>query len=158
MPSRTILLLALASAVLLCAAEPATIASVDVAGDSCRVINDSSPEMADRCDLSGFERHGGALILLALVAAGAGFLAQRRDDRLAGSILLAVGLVVLAITLLGDMPQTSETGAIGRDFDGASGQAGLGFFLELTGGVLAILAGVLALTAKRTPHEQPARA
>jgi hypothetical protein len=156
MPSRTILLLALAAAVLLIVAELSTIASVDVADDSCRVINDSSPELADRCDLSGFERHGGALILFALVAAGAGLLAQRRDDRLAGAILLAVGLVVLAITLLGDLPETSETGAIGRDFDGATAQPGLGFFLELTGGVLAILAGALGLTAKRTPHEQPA--
>jgi hypothetical protein len=150
MPSRPILFLALAAAVLLTAAELSTIASVDVAGDSCRVINDSSPEMADRCDLSGFERHGGALILLALVAAGAGALAWRRTDRIAPAVLLAVGIVVLAITLLGDLPETSETGAIGRDFDGATAQPGLGFFLELTGGLLA--------SKRTTTHEQPARA
>ena len=49
-------------------AEFSTIASVDVASGSCEVINDSSPDIADRCELSGFERHGGALILLGLVA------------------------------------------------------------------------------------------
>jgi hypothetical protein len=158
MPSRAILLLALVAALLLSAAELSTIAAVDVAGDSCEVINDSSPELADRCELSGFERHGGALLLLALLAAGAGVLAQRREDRTAATALVAIGVVALAITLCGDLPETSETGAIGRDFDGATAKAGLGFFLELTGGVLCLLAGVLGLASQRPPREQPARA
>jgi len=150
MPSRVILPLALVAAVLLFFAELSTIASVDVAGDSCQVINDSSPALADRCELSGWDRHGGALILLALVAAVAGFFAARRTDgRTAAAVLLAVGILVLAIALLGDLPETSETGAIGRDFDGAEGQAGLGFFLELIGGILCVIAGTLGLVRPR---------
>ena len=35
-----------------------TITSVDVANGSCEVINDANPDLADRCSLSGFERHG----------------------------------------------------------------------------------------------------
>ena len=158
MPSRVILLLALVAALLLTAAELSTIASVNVAGDSCEVINDSSPELADRCELSGWERHGGGLILLALVAAAAGLIAARRDDGLAPAVLVVVGVVVLAITLLGDLPETSETGAIGRDFDGATARAGFGFFLELTGGVLCVLAGTLGLLAARGSRDvAPAR-
>ena len=150
MPSRVILLLALAAALLLFAAEFTTIASVDVGSDSCEVINDSSPALADRCELSGWERHGGALALLALVAAGAGFLVSRPGAGAPAAAMLAIiGLLVFAIALIGDLPETSETGAIGRDFDGATAQAGLGFFLELTGGALCLLAGGLGLLAAR---------
>lgn len=145
------LVLALLAAVLLVAAEFTTIASVDVAGNSCEVINDSSPELADRCELSGWERHGGALLLLALLGAGAAF-AARRGSRVAGAVVLAVGIIVLGLTLIGDLPETNETGAIGLNFAGATAQAGLGFYLELTGGVIFVLAGILALAgARRRP-------
>jgi hypothetical protein len=144
------LVLTLLAAVLLVTAELTTIASVEVAGNSCEVINDSSPELADRCELSGWERHGGALLLLALLAVGAG-IAARRGSRVAGAVLLAVGIVVLGLTLIGDLPETGETGAIGLNFAGATAQAGLGFYLELTGGVLCVVAGILALVSTR--HE-----
>ena len=54
----------LLAAVLLGLADVLPIVSVDVAGGSCEVINDSSPELADGCVQSGFERHGPALLLL----------------------------------------------------------------------------------------------
>ncbi len=147
-PGAAVLALALIAALLLILAELSTIASVDVAGDSCEVINDSSPALADRCALSGWERHGGALILLAALVAGAGFAARRGFAAAAGGILAAVGAVVLGIALLADLPITNETGAIGLNFDGATASAGLGFYLELTGGVLCLLAGALALSAR----------
>src|SRR4051812_16654074 len=53
--------------VLMIVSELTSIASVDVASGSCEVINDSNPSLADRCSLSGLERHGGALILIALL-------------------------------------------------------------------------------------------
>src|SRR5215217_6732985 len=44
---------------LLVAAELSTVASVHMQGGaSCQVTNDSDPALADRCSLSGFERHG----------------------------------------------------------------------------------------------------
>jgi len=55
--------------------------------------------------------------------------------------------VAVGIALLADLPVTNETGAIGLNFDGASADAGLGFYLELTGGALSLLAGALALVA-----------
>ena len=63
-------MLALVAGLLLVAAEFSTIASVNVDDESCQVLYDTRPELADRCSLSGFERHGGALLLLGLVAVG----------------------------------------------------------------------------------------
>jgi hypothetical protein len=139
------LALALAAALLLVAAELSTIASVHVAGDSCEVINDSSPDLADRCELSGWERHGGALVLLALVAAGAGVAARAGATGAGGAVLAVAGLVTLGLTLIGDLPETNETGAIGLNVDGATASPGLGFYLELTGGALCLIAAALAL-------------
>jgi hypothetical protein len=152
-PFGAVLALALAAALLLIVAEFSTIASVDVPGESCAVINDADPAVADRCELSGWERHGGALLLLAVAAGVAGFATRRGDSPLGGGVLLAVGVVVLGLTLIGDLPETNETGAIGLDFDGATGQAGLGFYLELIAGVLCLLAGVLALARARRSAE-----
>ena len=59
--------LGVAGAILLVAAELSTIASVELPGRTCREIAD--PATADRCSLSGFERHGGAFLLLGGLAA-----------------------------------------------------------------------------------------
>jgi hypothetical protein len=153
-PVGTILVLALVAALLLVLAEISTVASVSVEGESCEVINDASPELADRCSLSGWERHGGALILLALIAAGAGLAARSGALALApaGAALIAVGAVTLGLALIGDLPMTGDTGAIGRDFDTATASAGLGFYLGLLAGLLSLLAGALAvISARRQP-------
>jgi hypothetical protein len=149
-PIGAIFVLALVAGLLLVLAEFSTVASVTVEGESCEVLYDTRPELADRCSLSGFERHGGSLLLLGLVAAGAGFFSRRTGTTAsAGAVLLAVGIVTLGLTLIGDLPVTNETGAIGLDFDGATASAGLGFYLELIGGVLSLIAGVLALLSGR---------
>jgi hypothetical protein len=152
-PIGAILTTALLAALLLVVAEFATIASVSVDGESCEVLNDTNPDLADRCSLSGFDRHGGALILLALLTAGAGIAARRGVTREIGGVLLAIGLVTLGLTLFGDLPVTNDTGAIGNDFDDATASAGLGFYLELLGGVLCVAAGVLGLVAARRQRE-----
>ena len=71
----------LIAAVLLLASEFSTVASVDVASGSCEVINDTDPALADRCELSGFERNGGSFILVAAltVAMGVGCLLYTSD-------------------------------------------------------------------------------
>ena len=62
----------LAAAVLLLATEFSTVASVDVASGSCEVIHDTDPALADRCELSGFERNGGSFLLVAALIVGDG--------------------------------------------------------------------------------------
>jgi len=148
-PVGVILTIALVAALLLIVAEFSTIASVSVDGESCEVLNDTNSELADRCSLSGWERHGGALIVLALLMLGAAVAARRGVTREIGAVLLAIGLITLGLTLIGDLPVTNDAGAIGNDFDNATGSAGFGFYLELLGGALCVAAGMLGLVTSR---------
>jgi hypothetical protein len=142
----------LVAGALMVATEFSPVAKVDVANGSCEVINDANPKLADRCALSGFERHGGALALLGVLALAMAFGAALGGSRPAAFALLAIGVVVLVIALVSDLPETSRTGAIGRDFEGASGEKGTGFWLELIAGALAMAAGAAALV--RSPADR----
>ncbi len=135
----------LIAAVLLVATEFSTVAAVEVAGDSCVVISDSDPDLAERCELSGFERNGGAFLLLAALAAAMAWGAGIGASRPAAGALVLIGLLVLAWSLLVDLPVTSETGAIGRNFEGAQGSAGVGLWLEVAAAVLMVGAGAARL-------------
>lgn len=138
----------LVAAVLLVVTEFSTVASVDVANTSCEVIQDSDPDLADRCELSGFERNGGALLLVALLVGAMAWGAGVGRSRPAAIALVAIGLGVVAWALLVDLPVTDETGALGNSFEGARGQAGPGLTLEILAGVLAVAAGGLGLLAR----------
>jgi hypothetical protein len=135
------------AAVLLVITEFSTVASVDVAGGSCELINDTDPELAERCTLSGFDRHGGAFLLLAALVLVMAWGAGLGGSRPAAVALAGVGLLVLAWSLLVDLPVTAETGAIGLNFEGATAAAGPGLTLELAAGGLALGAGLAALFA-----------
>jgi hypothetical protein len=136
------------AAALLVATEFSTVASVDVANTSCEVIQDSDPGLADRCELSGFERNGGAFLLVAGLIAAMGWGAGFGRSRPAAAALVGLGVAVLAWSLLVDLPVTDETGALGSTFEGARGQAGIGLTLEIVAALLAIAAGGLQLLAR----------
>ena len=75
----------------------ATVISVDVASGSCEQLNDTEPDLADRCVQTGFERHsivfpllGLAVVLMALGA--------WRGSRPAAAALVAFGAVAVGIT------------------------------------------------------------
>ena len=138
----------LLAAVVLVVTEFSTVASVNVANGSCEVINDANPDLADRCKLSGFERNGGAFVVLAVLAAVMAWGAGIGGSRAAAIALAAVGIGVLAWALLVDLPVTHETGALGRDFEGATATAGIGLTLEIAAGVLALGAGAVRLLAR----------
>ncbi|MDQ3719448.1 MAG: hypothetical protein M3350_01465 [Actinomycetota bacterium] len=123
------------------------IASVDVANGSCEVINDASPELADRCSLTVTERRGapGVASRLLVAAAMVGMAIGAGLDRShpAAAALVALGATALLIGLLVDLPEASKTGAIGRSFEGAKGTKGPGLYLELGAGGLAAAAGLM---------------
>jgi hypothetical protein len=139
---------ALVAAGLLVATEFATVASVDVSNTSCEVIQDADPALADRCSLSGFERNGGSFLLVAGLMALMGWGAGFGRSRPAAGALVALGVFVLAWALLVDLPVTDETGALGSNFEGARGRAGIGLTLEIAAGLLAVGAGALRLRAR----------
>ena len=135
----------MAAALLLIGTEFSAVATVDVASGSCEVINDANPGLADRCELSGLERNGGSFLLLAAFAAFMALGAGLGESRPAAWALVAVGALVLAWSLLVDLPVTDETGVLGRDFEGAAASAGPGLTLELVAGALLVGAGALRL-------------
>jgi hypothetical protein len=147
--------LGLVAAVLMIATEFSTIASVELPGGSCATeLELADAEQQDRCELSGFERHGGALILLGLICAAMAVGAGIGRSRPAAAALVTIGVVVLAIGFFLDLPESDETGAIGPNFEGASGSAGGGLYLELVAGGLALAAGLLRLMG-REPGTSP---
>jgi hypothetical protein len=133
------------AALLMGVTEFLTVASVDVASGSCEVITDTSPEIADRCFLSGFERHGGALVLLGAVTMFMAWGAGVGGSRPAAFALIALGAVVLLWTVLIDLPATNDTGGIGPLYANAEAMTGPGLFTELIAGALAVVAGALRL-------------
>jgi hypothetical protein len=141
--------LGLAGALLLVVTEFTAVATVDVASGSCEVIQDTDPELADRCELSGLERNGGAFVLLAVLAALMAWGAGPGRSRPAAVALIVIGGLVLLWALLVDLPVTDETGAIGNNFEGAEATAGLGLTLEIVGGLLTLAAGLAGVAVPR---------
>ena len=122
-----------------------TVISVDLRNTSCEVIYDSSPDLADNCSQTGFERSSVALLLLGLLTFVMGIGAAFGRSRPAALALIGIGVVVLGITLLGDLPASDDAGLIGRDYAEATASAGAGLWFELIGGLLAVGAGLLRL-------------
>lgn len=145
----SVLALGLAAAVLMVIAEFTTLYTIEVVTASCEDLAD--PRLADACERTGGEQHGYALIpvalLTALMAIGGGL----GRSRPAGIALVGAGIVVLAIALVGDLPDTRETGEIGATFTSAEAVKGPALWLEIAGGVLAVAAGALRLAARGRP-------
>jgi hypothetical protein len=131
--------------------EAANLVSVDVSTASCKDLAD--PNLADACETTGGEAHSFALVpvalLTVLMAVGAGL----GGSRPAGFALVGAGLLVLGIALIGDLPDTTKTGEIGTSFTSARAVKGAGFWYELAGGGLAVVAGLLRLLrpGRKTP-------
>ena len=136
---------ALLGGALMLLTEVTTVVSIDLRNTSCEVIYDSNPGLADNCSQTGFERSSVALLLLGLLTFAMGSGAAFGRSRPAAVALIGIGVVVLAITLLRDLPASDDTGAIGRDYAEASAAAGPGLWFELIGGVLAVVAGAVRL-------------
>jgi hypothetical protein len=102
--------------------------------------------------LSGWDRHGPALLIIALFAALmiAGALRGARPAMMA---LAALGLVALLIAVVVDVPDLHKTGFIGEVYEDAEAGPKAGFYLETLGAVLLLASGVLMLLL---PAERPA--
>jgi hypothetical protein len=102
-------------------------------------------------ELSGWDRHGPALLVVAAFAvvmvAGA-----LRGARPAMVAVVVCGAVALVIALAFDAPHLDDTGQVGRLYADARGGPAVGFWLEAGGGVLVALGGAgLLLAARRSP-------
>lgn len=142
-----VLVLGTAAALLILLTEATNLVVVDVSGAGCEDAV-ADPVQAEDCEITGADQHSYALAFVAMLtvvmAAGAGL----GGSRPAGFALIAAGLLVLGIALLGDRPDINSTGQLGPSFEDATAGPGPAFWLELAGGGLAGLAGLLRILAR----------
>lgn len=107
---------------------------------------------------SGWDRHGPALILLALFAvlmlAGA-----LRGSRPAMAAVAATGVCALLIALVWDLPDLHDVGAVSEVYSDAHAGPKAGYYLETAGGALLLLSGggLLLLPRPERARERPRR-
>jgi hypothetical protein len=108
--------------------------------------------------LSGWNRHGPALLLLGLFALAMA-LGALRGARPAAAALAATGLVALVLVVLVDVPDLNKVGFIGKLYEDAVAGPRVGFYLESAGAALILAAGGLLLFAgaPERPEETPRR-
>jgi hypothetical protein len=145
--------LALAGAVALLVAEPLALIRVQTAADHGVVLT-----------ISAGSHHSYALVPIAVLAILLGWaLARPSAGRAAAAALIGLGLAVLGIALLGDLPEIHRSGLVGSAATGvhtARTVAGAGLYIETLGAVLLLVAGVTALVPAlgAARHGRPATA
>jgi hypothetical protein len=101
-------------------------------------------------ELSGWDRHGPVLMVVAAVALVM-VVGALRGARPAMVAVLVCGVVALVVCLGFPLPALDDTGEVGRLYADASAGPGVGFWLEVLGGALLCVAGGgLVLAARRS--------
>jgi hypothetical protein len=115
------------------------------------VLTTSEVEAGVDTSLSGGDRHGPALVLLALLAAVmlAGVVLRRAVP--AAAAVALTGITVLALAFLRDVPALDDTQGLEELYEDVSAGAGSGFYLETLGGVLLLLGGGVLVALLRAP-------
>ena len=115
--------------------------------------------------LTGWHRHGPALLLLGLFAL-AMVVGALRGARPAAAALVAIGVVALVLVVVVDVPDLNRVGFIGQLYEDAVAGPRIGFYLESAGAALLLAAGGLLLFAgpaeakpeRRAPRQRRERA
>ena len=105
--------------------------------------------LRDSCLVIGHESHGFGFVLLGLFVLVMTFGAAIGGSRPAAVAMLVGGVLGLGIALLHDLPKTTEKGEVGVVYADAVAHKGTGFWFELVGSSLALVAGAYAVW--RTP-------
>jgi hypothetical protein len=132
----------LTGAVLLVVASFTTIIAITVETTSRALHADTTQ--------SGWDRHGPALILLALLALWLLAVALR-GSRMAMAGLALAGIVSLVIAVSWDRPHIHDTGSVGDVYEQATADPGTGYYLETLGGALLLFCGGALLALGGAP-------
>jgi hypothetical protein len=157
-----VLALGMGAAVLMIATEFSTIHSVRLGDTTCGAAD---PADRNKCLTSGGEAHGYALLGLGLLCALMTLGAVLGRSVPAAVALCAIGVVVLLIALLLDLPDLDSTRNLESKYNDVQAQTGGAYTLELIAAGMALAAGGLALLRERLrpktrerPREQPSAA
>ena len=134
-----LLILPLAGAALLVAAEFSTLYDV-------RVVT-AVPEGGS---YAAGPHHGYAQAVIAVAVVVMAVGAALGGSRPAAVALLLLGAAALAVALLVDLPDVRETGLFGRTYAAARAEPRAGLYLEIAGAGLVMLGGAVALASGRT--------
>src|SRR3954447_13391321 len=104
--------------------------------------------------LSGWERHGPALLVVAGLALVM-LVGAARGAAPAAIALVACGVAALVVVVAFDVPHLDDTGQVGQLYSDASAAPGGGFWLGLCGGGLGAGAGAALLLVTRKPYQRP---
>jgi hypothetical protein len=91
-------------------------------------------------ELSGWDRHGPALVVVAALALVM-LVGAVRGARPAMAAVLVCGVAALFVVLAFDVPHLDDTGQVGRLYSDAAAGPRVGLWLELGGAALLCLAG-----------------
>lgn len=102
--------------------------------------------------------HSYALLPVAALSAGLAFTAWRSGSRFALLAIGLLGLLTIAIALLGDLPDAHSTGLVGSPTTGlstATSSPAIGLFLETGGGVMLLLCAAAGMLLEPVPDVTP---
>jgi hypothetical protein len=140
---------ALAGAAALAAATATTVIQITV-GTTTRLASIDT-------ELSGWDRHGPALLAIAALAAVM-TLGALRGARPAMAAVAVCGAAALVVALAFDAPHLGDTGVVGELYTDASAGPRVGFWLEASGGLLLAGAGTALLVVTRGRERVPGAA
>ena len=111
----------------------------------------------DKCRTIGHDAHAYSLLILAVVGLVMAWGAVAGRSRAAAYATAAIGIAVLVIALVIDLPSLDDKRGLEKLYNDVGTHVGNGFRLELLGGVLLLLVGGLAV-GRLGEEEEPAAA
>ena len=143
---RLVLGLGIASAILLFIAELATLSYRTIGIGAC-----GSRVEHGICETTGGDAHSYALWLLALVVLVFSLGVALGRSRAAALGTLVCGAIALGIALLVDLPDLDSLRGLDATYTQVRAHTGAGFWLEIAGGALAMLTGLIGLRGSGAP-------
>jgi hypothetical protein len=106
---------------------------------------------------TGGDHHSYALLVVGLAVLGATLAARWSAQPILAAAVAALGLIALTIVLIGDLPDVTSSGLTQGPLEEAEANPAIGFWLELAGAVVVLVAGLalarlLTVTGPRSPR------
>jgi len=144
-----VILLGLAAGALMTSAEFLPILRIEVGGLPCP----ADFTLVDDCEPTGGDRHSYALVLLGALSVVMAFGAGAGRSAPAAIALAVLGLAAIAIAVLSDLNYVNDTGIVlTSTVEEGVATASIGLWLELSGGVIALVAAAVALVRQRLDY------